>query len=158
MLLILSYISSKSNLSSRSRGQGSEYENNLDSDIQTEDDDSNLVSQKPSDALNKSQNTKKSPPKPSKIPRLMSQSSTNSLVGESSQAGARGIDLKGSPMQQQQQQQLPFIPKRVSESEQRDIDDFEEEERKLLAMESQVTCSPQNLRCAWIKIVVPGFK
>ncbi|XP_059084537.1 Ca(2+)/calmodulin-responsive adenylate cyclase-like isoform X2 [Tigriopus californicus] len=112
----------------RSKGQASEYEN-MDSDIQTDDDvsksealeEEGVGEPEPETSSSTPPRMQQSPPKPSKIPRpigaiaalAMPATSKKSLTPE-----------RSDPM---------------PNSEQKEIDEFEAEERRLLALEAKVS-------------------
>ena len=124
----------------RSKGQASEYEN-MDSDIPPEDSEQNHHA---------AAAVLKSPPlKPSKIPRLVSSPAKSKPQPTSKVSSAlvkssfsRSVTLLVQLLQQQHPtpHSPPTKPGRSSnrDSEQKEIDEFEEEERRLLELDQQV--------------------
>jgi len=100
------------------KGQGSEYEN-LDSDGEDKAADEKVKPEKPARVSKEENCGARAKARPSKIPRLVS--------GHQSSSGPSSPTKK-----------LPLSPKAEVGKEGADTDEFEEEERKMLALETQV--------------------
>ncbi len=120
----------------RSRGQASEYENLDDSEREQQREESpakeELWQKKPASAI----------ARPSRIPRLVGSPAKSPASGGASPVKATApvsTADQAKPMRGQQ---------KVEQSKDEELDEFEEEERRLLALEAQV-CS-----CSFTKSIV----